>query len=179
MIPPLAANLQFFMADRVVYDGTGIGDTSAQTTARLAADTSRHDWVTVYWSGHNDIDEFISPAQIKQNIANAVASLTPGNTHFVIMSLVNEATPLGIKGGANYPVVLQLNADLAATYPNNFLDVRTPLVARYDPSNPQDVTDHANDVPPSSLRYDEIHLRQEGSSFVASLVRDFILARGW
>jgi hypothetical protein len=176
MIPPLAANLQFLMPDRVVYDGTGIGETSTQVAARLIADTSRHSWITIWWAGGNNITQ---PQQIKADIANAIASLTPGNNRFIILSQLNEATPLGIKGGANYYIVLQLNSDLAAQYPANFIDVRTPLIAMYDPNNPQDVIDHNNDVVPSSIRYDEVHLKQPGSALVASMVRDFIVSRGW
>lgn len=176
MIPPLAANLQYLMSDRVVYDGTGIGETSTQVTNRLVADTSRHDWITVYWAGGNNISQ---PDQIKADIARAFASLTPGNSRFLVISQLNEATAAGIRGGWQYPIVLQLDNDLAATYAGHFLDVRTPLIAAYDPSIAQDVIDHNNDVVPSSLRYDEVHLRQGGSSMVAAMVRDFILNHGW
>ena len=159
-----------------MFDGSGIAESSTQVAARAIADTARHHWVTVLWFGHNNITD---PARIKADIASAIAALTPGNTHFVVVSLDNEATPRGIKGGADYPVVMQLNADLAAQYPGNFLDVRSALIRHYDPRNAQDVQDVANDVVPSSLRYDEIHFRQEGSSLAASLIRDFILAHGW
>jgi hypothetical protein len=36
-----------------------------------------------------------------------------------------------------------------------------------------------NDVLPSSLRYDEIHMRNEGSIIVAQRVSDVINAKGW
>jgi lysophospholipase L1-like esterase len=175
-IPPIAANLQFLMPDRVVYDGGVDGETSTQVATRLIADTSRHSWITIWYAGGNNVTQ---PQQTKADIANSIASLTPGNNRFIILSQLNEATPLGIKGGANYPIVLQLNADLFARYPLNFLDIRTPLVAMYDPNNPQDVIDHNNDVIPSSIRFDEIHLRQPGSALIAAMVRDFIAARGW
>lgn len=174
MVPPLAANLQVLVPDRVVFDGAGIGENSTQVSARQLADTARHAWVSVFWMGHNNV---LQPEQTKADLAASIASL--GHDRFVILSLINEDTPAGRKGGAEYNAVTQLNRDLAALYPNNFLDVRNPLVARYDPSLPQDVIDHANDVPPSSIRYDEIHLRNEGSVLVATLVRDFIVAHGW
>jgi hypothetical protein len=41
------------------------------------------------------------------------------------------------------------------------------------------VIDHQNDVLPTSLRYDEIHLRNEGSIIVAQSVKQFIEAKGW
>lgn len=177
MIPPLAANLQvLFFPNRTVFDGTGIGETSTQVTARVIADTSRHDWVTVFWMGHNNI---VDPARVKADFAAAIGALSPGNNRYIVLSLLNEATPRGIKGGVDYAVVMQLNADLAATHPDNYLDVRSHLVSQYDPSIAQDVADHANDVTPSSLRYDEIHLRNAGSVMVATKVSEFINARGW
>jgi hypothetical protein len=74
---------------------------------------------------------------------------------------------------------MQLNADLQALYPDNYLDVRSWLIAHYDPNNSQDVADLANDVPPSSLRYDDIHLRNEGSVLVAQRLKAFIDTKGW
>lgn len=174
--PPVAANLQFLMQERTVFDGSGIAETSTQVAARMIADTAKHNWVTVIWCGHNNISQ---PAQVLADIASMVDALTAGNRRFVVVSLDNEATPAGIKGGSEYPVVMGIDSQLAAAYPDNYLDARSALIRHYDPSNPQDVIDVQNDVVPSSLRYDEIHFRQEGSSFAAGLVRDFILAKGW
>jgi hypothetical protein len=36
------------------------------------------------------------------------------------------------------------------------------LISLYNPLDPQDVIDHGNDVPPSSLRADHIHLNTAG-----------------
>ena len=47
---------------------------------------------------------------------------------------------------------MELNSALAATYPNNYFDIRSYLVSQYDPTNPLDVLDHENDVWPASLR---------------------------
>jgi len=57
--------------------------------------------------------------------------------------------------------------------------VRDFLVNQYDRSNAQDVQDFQNDVVPSSLRFDEIHLNNQGSVLVATRIRDFIDAKGW
>lgn len=173
---PIAPNLAAVMPDRDVYDGSGIGDTSTQVAAREQADTTNRNRIQVYWCGHNNV---MQPDQIKQDIAAMISSLTPGNNRFVIMSMINEASTLGIKGGPYYPVILQLNAYFAATYPGNYLEVRNPLVAMYDPTDPNEVQDHDNDVVPRHLRYDQIHFRQEASAWVAGRIRDFILAHGW
>lgn len=174
MVPPLAANLQVLVPERTVFDGAGIGENSTQVSARQMADTARRGWVSVFWMGHNNV---LQPQQTKADLAASIASL--GHDRFVILSMVNEDTPAGRRGGIEYNTIVQLNSELAALYLNNFLDVRNPLVALYDPSQPQDVIDHGNDVPPSSVRYDEIHLRNAGSVLVATLVRNFIVGHGW
>ncbi|HEY8047619.1 MAG TPA: hypothetical protein VIE63_00490, partial [Ramlibacter sp.] len=53
--PPIAANLGFDMQDRTVFDGSGIGETSTQVAAREMADGARHNWVQVFWCGHNNV----------------------------------------------------------------------------------------------------------------------------
>ena len=142
----------------------------------MVADTARHNWISVFWFGHNNTS---SPSQIKADIAACISAMTPGNSRFVVMSLLNEAVPAQLKGTAEYQVRIQINNDLAAAYPQNYLDIRAWLVSQYDPSQPQDVTDHNNDVMPASLRHDEGHLNNNGSVLVARRVQDFINARGW
>jgi hypothetical protein len=158
-----------------VYDGSQIAQDSTVVAAHMLADTGRRNWITVIWCGHNNDN---NPAQVKADIASMVNALG-GNNRFVVISLLNKALPTEIKGGAMYPVVLQLDADLQAAYPNNYLDMRSALIHLYNPLNAQDVQDFQNDVVPSSLRYDEIHLRQEGSSAAASILRNWLLAKGW
>jgi lysophospholipase L1-like esterase len=41
------------------------------------------------------------------------------------------------------------------------------------------VADAQNDVIPSSLRFDEIHLNNDGSVLVAAKVKEFLDAKGW
>jgi hypothetical protein len=50
--------------------------------------------------------------------------------------------------------------------------VRSILVAAYNPLIPQDVIDHSNDVPPSSLRFDALHLTTAGYAIVASSIKN-------
>ena len=176
---PISPNVQVLVPNRTVYDGSGIAQTSGQVAARLVSNSATRNWVSVIWCGHNNF-RLGTSAQVRGDIAFMVQTLhAAGNSHFVILSLLNEDTPGWRKGEPNYTAIMQLNADLAATYAGNYLDVRSALIARYNPALPQDVIDHNNDVVPSSLRYDEAHLRQEGSAFVAAMIRDFIVARGW
>ena len=175
-IPSVAANLQVLIPNRVVYDGGVAANDSMQVLARLQADTARHSWVSIFWFGH--VNE-TNPTQVKADMAAAVATLAAGNTRFVVISLLNEAKPTELKGTPGYENIVQIDRDLAAAYPDNYIDMRAYLVSLYNPSVPQDVIDFQNDVMPSSLRHDEGHLNNNGSVLVATKIRDFISAKGW
>jgi hypothetical protein len=175
LTPAFALNLQVLMPDRVVFNGGVPGETSSQIAARVVADSDHRNWVSIFWAGQNNDNQ---PAQIKADIAAAIAALAPGNSRFIVISVMNKASEP--KGTTAYAAIVQLNGELAATYPNNYLDIRSFIVRQYDPNQWQDVIDFGNDVPPSSLRFDaEGHLRNEGSVLVAAQVKQFILAHGW
>jgi hypothetical protein len=177
LTPPFAVNLQILYPNRTIFDGGIGGQTSSQIAARETADTAGHNaWINTFWYGHNNDNE---PDQIKADIAASVAALAAGNTRFIVLSLVNKAVPDESKGGAGYARIIQLNKDLQAAYPDHYLDVRAYLIAHPDPSNAQDLVDVQNDVVPSSMRYDEIHLRNRGSELAAMLVQGFIDSKGW
>lgn len=171
-----ALNLQQLVPNRTVFDGSYSGQTSTYIADQQNADTTMTNWISVFWYGQNNDHD---PATIKADIARSVAHLAPGNNHFIVLSVVNQAVPDEYKGTPEYATIMQLNADLAALYPYNYLDVRSWLIAHYDPNNPQDVIDVSHDVVPSSLRYDEIHLRNPGSVLVAQRVLQFIESNGW
>jgi lysophospholipase L1-like esterase len=177
LTPAYARELAILYPGRQVYDGGVIGETSTEIAARQLADTSEHrTWINIFWYGHNNIKD---PARIKADIAGSVAALAPGNTRFLVLSVVNEATPEASRGGPEYATVMQLNSELAATYPQNYLDIRTFLVSQYDPSSAQDRIDFGNDVVASSLRFDKIHLNYPGQQLVGRKVKEAIDARGW
>jgi lysophospholipase L1-like esterase len=56
--------------------------------------------------------------------------------------------------------------------------VRSYLVSLYNPNQAQDVTDHSNDVPPTSLRFDTLHLNDAGYQAVAAKVYQSIALLG-
>ena len=173
---PMGFNLQLLYPNRQVFNGGVPGETSSQVASRAVADTAHDDWITVFWYGHNNQTQ---SAQIKADIARSIASLAPGNNRFIVMSLVNQAMPRESRGSADYATIQQLNAELAAAYPQNYLDIRSYLVGLADPNSPQDRLDQQNDVPPSSLRFDHIHLNNEGSVAVARKLQDFIASKAW
>lgn len=177
MVPAVAANLQLLYPGRTVHDGGVVGQTSSEIAARQQVAAGNHDtWINIFWYGHNNQTQ---SAQIKADIAASVATLAPGNTRFLVLAVVNQATAAEIRGGADYPSIIQLNNDLAALYPQNYLDIRAHLVNGYDPSNAQDAADFHNDVVPASLRFDHIHLNNQGSVRVAQKLREVIEAHGW
>ena len=138
-----------------VYNGGVGGDTSTQIATRMLGDTAKHSWPTIIWAGRNNYSD---PTTVKADIAAMVASLNSQN--YIVLSVLNGSYGgYEIPGGAGYAYITQLNSDLASTYGSHFLDVRSYLVSLYNPSIPQDVTDHSNDTPPSSLRSDATRQR--------------------
>jgi hypothetical protein len=57
--------------------------------------------------------------------------------------------------------------------------VRAYLVSQFDPWSAQDALDAQNDLVPSSMRIDDIHLNYKGQELAVQKVRDFINAKGW
>jgi lysophospholipase L1-like esterase len=174
-----AVNLQLLYPNRAIYNGGVGGETSTQIATRQLADASvsgHNSWINVFWYGHNND---MASAQIKADIAASVAALVRGNGRFIVLSLINKATPNESRGAPGYASIMQLNSDLAALYPQNYLDVRKALVDQYNPAIPQEVMDFQNDVVPTSFRFDEIHLQNIGSVLVAKKVQEFVNAKGW
>lgn len=179
LVPPVYRALQPLSSDRVVFDGGVAGETSAQIAARQAADTRHRDWINVFWYGHNDIrvDHTTASARIKADLAASVARLTPGNNRFLILSVINNAdTP---RGSDRYNTIVQLNADLAAAYPQNFFDIRAFMVAQANPVIGQQAAELAADLPSSVLRFDEIHFTGFGADIVARRLKQVLESRGW
>lgn len=180
-----APQLLTLMAGRQVFNGGIIGETSMQIAARELADTAHRDWVSVFWYGHNNLkdpstlDPQRDTAQVKADIARSVAALAPGNTHYLVLSVVNQDIPGERRGEPAYDAILQLNADLAAAYPNNYLDIRTWLVNQADPTKPEDAASLSADLPARSLRWDEVHLTVDGSLALARRIKQEIETRGW
>lgn len=165
---PYPTTLATLQNANVSNGGVG-GETSTQIRARMVADVTQYGLYTIIWAGRNN---FTSPATVKADIAAMIAKLTSGK--YLVMSVLNgTGEPLGT---GDYMTITTLNNDLAALYPTHYIDVRAQLVAGYNAGIPQDVIDHANDIPPSSLRSDGIHLNTAGYTLVANAVSTFISA---
>jgi lysophospholipase L1-like esterase len=128
----------------------------------MTADTARLGDFVVIWAGRNN---FWLPTTVLEDVATMVAAL-PAPKKYVVLSVLNSALTNEGYGQASYTTITALNASLAAAYPANYIDIRTLLAAQYNPSLPQDVFDHGNDIPPASLR------AQDGSGTLAGTIAD-------
>ena len=102
----------------------------------------------IIWAGKNNA---LTPDQVVADVAAIVASL-PSPKHFVVLSVTNSDMTAQWNNGSLFKRYMAINSALAAAYPDNYLDIRSILVAAYNPRNPEDVIDHSHDVIPSSLR---------------------------
>ena len=155
-----------------VYNGGVGGQTSSQIAGRMLADTSKYSWPTIIWAGRND---GCSISGAETNIASMVSALqSVGNSHYLVLGIINGTTE-GVGTGA-YTCITQLNSDLATAYGSHFIDIREYLVSLYNPALPQDVIDHGNDTPPTSLRApgDTLHLNAAGYRAVAQRINQSI-----
>lgn len=161
---PNAMALLFDPVKEEVNEGVG-GESSQQVLTRFLAETWSHKFPAVWWAGRNN---YGSGTQVVDDAASFVAAC--GHNNYLILSIINGDYAGEYQGQANYNIIAGINAQLASTYGERFVDVRTSLVASYDPETPQDVIDFGNDIPPSTLRSDLIHLNDAGYAIVAGQV---------
>ena len=148
-----------------VYNGGVGGETSTQIKTRMIADSTRNSWTNVFWVGRNNITDV---SVVMADIAEMVAKLT--HKRFLVLSVINKSDGSEITGTTGYNQIAAINAAIASTYPNNYLDVRTPLVA---------ASGGANDQIGASYASDAIHLNSTGYQFVANLVSARLRAKRW
>lgn len=147
------STLNFLTKFNVTNNGVG-GETSTQIKDRFLANTADFDKTVIIWAGRNN---YTDPITVKADIATMVANLT--HTRYLVISVLN-GNGEGI-GTSNYNTIIQLNNDLKAIYGKKYLDLRAYLVSLHN-STAQDLLDYANDIPPTSLRSDGIHLNTQG-----------------
>lgn len=134
--------------------------------------------VALIWAGRNNAYQL---ATVVSDIADMVTYLA-GNKQYLVLSVLNGDGE-GIGTGA-YNAIVALNAALAAAHGNCYLDVREYLIqsglvdAGVTPTSQDDI-DVGNDVVPSSLRFDGVHLNADGYGVVARSVYAQMLAHSW
>ena len=157
---------------KVLNKGVG-GQTSTQIKERMLAERNLHGNFSVIWAGRNNA--FDQKGTVQADIAAMVAAL--GSSDYLIIGIPNGAKEPN-NGPDRWKLTLidKLNASLKEKYGSRFVDVRPVLVAAYDPAQPQDVKDHADDVVPASLRSDTLHLNSAGYKITAKAIHDAYLA---
>lgn len=175
-VPGYAAQLRQIAGARQVFVGGAPGLTSTQIADLQTRDAAHDDWINLFWYGGNNQTD---AEAIKADLERSIASLNPGNNRFLVLGVTNQATPAERRGGADYGAIVQLNEDLTTLYGERFFDVREFLIGLTDPTNPADVIDEQDDVVPTSLRADGVHLNVAGSTAVARKVLELITDMGW
>jgi lysophospholipase L1-like esterase len=145
-----------------VENGGVNGQTSSQIAARMLSATNLHRCPTLLWVGRNNYDQ---PQTVIRDLESMVEALNrAGNfDRFLVLGVINSSY-----GGyenrdtAPHRSILELNRQLQQRYGDRFVPVREMLIDAYNPQEPGDVMDHSNDVPPRSLRSDELHLNEAG-----------------
>lgn len=156
---------------RTVFNcGIG-GQKSGQIAQRFHATSERFADTSVIWAGRNNYGETDA---ILADIEGMVDSLT--TDHYLVLAILNMEGETA--GGGALAAIDRLNRGLERRYPGHFLDIRRILVDAYDAKLPGDVSDHAADLPPRSLRSDAIHLNSAGYRLVAERVQAALRGMG-
>lgn len=151
------------LSGKYVYNGGVGGETSTEIKDRFLADTLKQRWPVIIWAGRNN---FADTAQISSDITAMINSL--GHDRYLVLSVMTNQTQ--IAGTADHTLITTYNNTLAAKYGDNYIDVRSYIVSQYNPALSQDVIDHDNDVTPTSLCADGLHLNAAGYQKVAQRI---------
>jgi hypothetical protein len=99
----------------------------------------------VIWAGRNGS---AATSSVLADVAAIVTAVQQHTASYLVMSDPNGDYP------SEWGWIPSQNATLSALYSpgNHYLDIRTIMVGMYNPANPADVIDYANNVWPESLR---------------------------
>lgn len=145
----------------------GVGsDTSTQVRERMLAAPEHYASFAVIWVGRNN---YTDPSTVVADVAAMVGALT--TPQYLVLAVTNgDYGGWESRGGEGWQYITQIDSALAANYGSRYLDVRSLLVESYDPTSAQDLSDHARDIVPTSLRSDPVHLNSAGYGVVAGAV---------
>ncbi|MER8403551.1 SGNH/GDSL hydrolase family protein [Mesorhizobium sp. M1307] len=178
--PPSTSETYTFTPD----GGQTVPVTCPPDTALVVQSQADAALTQVIWVGRND--RGINNWSVVANVRLMVARLRAAAKRFVILGIHNGTNyPDEWVGGIYYADLNKANAELAAAFPDNFFDVRRYLIdkgltdAAITPTA-TDLTNIANDVVPSSLLADGLHLTPTGYDLVATqVVSRFFTPNGW
>lgn len=171
------------VAGIAVTTGTDEIATIDSSTAFTPA-PAEHDTDTILiWSGRNGFGTTRADiVTVRDNISAMVNYLEQTKKNYLVISVCNGAGE--VIGTGTYDQIIALNAELKATFGDNFVDVRSYLVnfgledAGITPTA-QDLTDMSGDTIPESLRSDSVHLTATGYTLVGQYVARSIQAKSY
>lgn len=134
--------------------------------------------IAILWPGRNDYYRDNMLEEVMNALEAMIAHLTAQNKKFVVMSILNGNYATEFKGGDRYNKIMAVNNAIKYRWPEQYVEQRAVLVRAYNPAIPQDVIDFGNDIPPSSLRADDIHLTDAGYDIVEENVYKHLKNRG-
>ncbi|MBX3253901.1 MAG: hypothetical protein KF862_07135 [Chitinophagaceae bacterium] len=164
-----------FGREKIPYNGGVGGETSTQIKARFdVASGTRLSATNIFFVGRNNYNDV---STVLSDIAGMVNQL--GHNRFAVISVFNgDYHSSESIGGAGYNNIMSINNALQQQYGKNYIDVRKVIVNAYNPELPDDVIAFSRDVPPPSLRADQLHLNATGytlaANYIASHVRRYI-----
>lgn len=156
-----------YLADltKFIVTNKGVsGETSTQIKDRLIADVANYSKSVIIWAGRNN---YTSPSVVKADIATMISTL--GHTRYLVVGIMNGDYPTEYINQSGWVQINQLNEDLKVLYGKKFVDIRPYIVSLHN-NSAQDLIDFANDVPPTSLRLDNLHLNTTGYTRVAEFI---------
>ncbi len=160
---PYTNALQGLIFHTVTNRGVG-GETSTQIKNRLVAETASYSKSVIIWAGRNN---YTDPTTVKADIATMISTI--GHTRYLVVGIINGDYATEYINQPGWSTIQQLNADLKALYGKKFIDIRPYLVSLHD-NSAQDLIDFANDIVPTSLRSDNLHLNTAGYAKVAEYI---------
>lgn len=171
---PLSLTQDFAAPTRVqgpfVFNWTHPG---GPTSLSIRTHTDRDANTFVFWMGRNNSSR---PHEVYADLHASIEHIKALNGRFLILGVLTASGE--VAGNAYYYNAINLNNLLRCEFPNEFIDIRRELILAGQPSG-QDLIDRLNDVTPTSLRSDTLHLNDAGYQVVAAALARAIQSRGW
>lgn len=143
------------------------------TALSLRTHTDRDANTFIFWMGRNNNAR---PHEVYADLLAAIEQIKALDARFLIVSVTNGGGES--LGNPYYYGTVNLNHFLRRQFPANFVDIRSALI-RAAGASTADQTDRAADIPPSSLRSDNVHFNDAGQTLIANLLAAELARRGW
>jgi hypothetical protein len=133
--------------------------------------------IWILWIGRNSPTTSLVMREL-----NRLVSMLGSNSKFLCLSLLNNSSE--ITGTNGYDNIISINSIIESTYPENYFDMRSYLIANGlkeagIEATEQDLLDISNDVTPESLRSDNLHPNVLCHPVIGRKLADVIRTKGW